>query len=209
MCTQILVQYDLNLGGGSVPPHLPPTEPGSVPTKCIMKQSPLKSRFEQALWTYKDTMKQIWCQSVEILWPHMILRCSAADLICYSICEHRSKKGRNTKWGKPIHIDVCATKTTKQMFYLWYARPMIEHAFRYRYILGRIIPIFCCKIYHLGVNMVMDANIFTFLSWCPVMACRYIPRYNLNWLLEPTWSFISESRLFSFLFRSQQKKKVY
>ena len=49
MCTQILVQYDLNLGGGSVPPHLPPTEPGSVPTKCIMKFTALKNRFEQAL----------------------------------------------------------------------------------------------------------------------------------------------------------------
>jgi hypothetical protein len=33
ICTQILVQDDLDLGGGSVPPHLPPTEPGSVPTK--------------------------------------------------------------------------------------------------------------------------------------------------------------------------------
>ena len=167
MCTQILVQYDLNLGGGSVPPHLPPTEPGSVPTKCIMKQSPLKSRFEQALWTYKDTMKQIWCQSVEILWPHMILRCSAADLICYSICEHRSKKGRNTKGGNLIHIDVCAKKTTYQMFYLWYARPMIEHAFAHRYNkLGSIISIFCCEIYHMWLWLPIFLHFWVSVLFC-------------------------------------------
>jgi hypothetical protein len=95
------------------------------------------------------------------------LRCNAAELICYSICEHRSKTGRNTKGGNLIHINVCTKKTSEQMFYLWYARPMIEHAFACRYMLGCIISIFCSKIYHLGVNMVMAANIFTFLSWCP------------------------------------------
>jgi hypothetical protein len=38
----------------------------------------------------------------------------------------------------------------------------------------------------------MVVIVFTFLVDLLFMDFRYIPRYNLNWLLEPTWSLISK-----------------
>jgi hypothetical protein len=54
----------------------------------------------------------------------------------------------------------------------------------------------------------MAVNVFAVLNSCAVTACRYIPRYNLNWLLEPTWSFISKPQYCHSYFALDKRKVV-